>query len=102
MAGCNEKEDPATPPLVKLHKGPVSALSTTFTVEPQHADACAYTFIQEGIAEPSSEEIMQTGQPLSADEPATTTVTGLEPETSHVILAAARSGETLSPVARLK
>ena len=107
LAGCafallgtscsdDEETNDKLRPAVELTDGKAESTTLTFTIVPQRAVACAYTFFKEGEARPSAERILASGRQVSADAPTKVTLDeGLEPNTAYVVVAAVKSSDNL-------
>lgn len=83
-------------PAVELTDGKVEFNTLTFTIVPQRAVACAYTFFKKGEALPSAEWILASGRQVSADTPTTVSIDeGLDANAAYIVAAAVKSSDGL-------
>lgn len=71
--------------------GSVSDNTLTFTISPDKAVACAYSFYPEGVTAPEAEAILTSGKQVDAESDTEITIGDLDYSTDYVILAAAKS-----------
>ena len=90
IVGCEPIADGGKIPAVTITKGEVTATTITFTVTATDAAECAYLLYGEG--ELSPERILSDGVAIEGNG-RPTTVTGLTPETTYLVVAAARNSE---------
>ena len=80
------------PPVVTLAAGDADRTSLSFTINPAHARTCAYSYVRKGETLPDADEVLASGEKAEAAKSSTVTLSGLEPDTDYMILAAV-SGE---------
>lgn len=92
---CSEKVE-SDLPVVFLEGGVVTDTTVSFTVGAENASECYYYCSPEDTPEPDAEFIFSNGTALDGVAPRIITVSGLVPETSYRVYAAARgTGRTV-------
>lgn len=78
-------------PAVELLNGSVSGNTLSFTISPDKAVACAYSFYPEGVTAPEAEAILASGRQVDAESDTPVVIGDLDYSEDYVILAAAKS-----------
>lgn len=89
MMGCEqESSNGGNAPTIKLTAGKATSTTISFTITAEGASECAYLIYSDG--ELSAERILRDGIEVAGDG-STTTIQGLSPETTYLVVAAARN-----------
>lgn len=99
--GCEQEGENGAVPTIKIEAGEVTATTISFKVTATGAKECAY-FLYDGN-DLTAERVLTEGTAIKGDGTATT-VEGLQPETTYIVVAAARNdyGAKLSSVVSMK
>lgn len=94
LCSCKDDNPTQSPPSVKITSGPSDLTSLTFTIEPQHAQRCAYLVVPtvDAVAV-DADAVLERGKAADANATATYTVDGLDPGTAYEIYAAVGSAD---------
>lgn len=97
MAGCDSGVENTALPTVKIVAGEATSTTVSFRVTATNAAECAYILYEEGSL--TAELVLSEGVKIAGNG-TLTTVEGLTPDTSYIVVAAARNsrGTALAPV----
>ena len=87
---CTKEDNTAT--TIAVSKGESTDHYLTFTITPGNATECAWICIESGSPIPLAKSILSEGEKTDATNTTTVKASGLKPDTSYIIVAAA-SGE---------
>ncbi len=105
FSSCKDDDDegPVVTPSVTLTAGEPTETSVSFTVSPSDAEKCAYVCVEKTAdALPAAAAILAEGTTVAADKDSEITVSGLVPNTTYIVAAAASYGSQTGEVVKIE